>query len=66
MPGQPAITVPRDASGTQPPSTPSGDLPTGLTGDVLMTNASATYTIVIEYHKVESAIGQGTGWTATG
>ena len=64
QPGQPAIVVPRAATGTQPPGTPSGALPAGLTGDVLMTNASATYTLVIEYHKTESVLGGGGGWGA--
>ena len=64
QPGQPAIVMPRAATGTQPPGTPSGALPSGFTGDVLITNASATYTIVIEYHKIESTIGLGNGWGA--
>ena len=64
QPGQPAIVMPRVAVGTQPPGTPSGALPSGFTGDVLVTNASATYTIVIEYHKIESLLGQGGGWGA--
>ena len=64
QPGQPAIQMPRAAVGTQPPGTPSGALPSGFTGDVLITNASATYTIVIEYHKIESVLGQGGGWGA--
>ena len=34
------------------------------TGDVLITNASATFTLCIEYHKVVNA--GGTGWTASG
>ena len=34
------------------------------TGDVLITNASATFTLCIEYHKVPTAGGKG--WTATG
>ena len=49
MPGQPAIS--NNAGG-------------GVTGDVLITNASATFTLVIEYHKVPTAGGKG--WTATG
>ena len=61
QPGQPAIVVPRAATGTQPPGTPSGALPAGLTGDVLMTNASATYTLVIEYHKIPDSNGRGWG-----
>ena len=61
QPGQPAIVMPRAGS---LPGTPSGALPTGFTGDVLMTNASATYTIVIEYHKIESVLGGGGGWGA--
>ena len=42
----------------------AGALPSGFTGDVLITNASATYTLVIEYHKIESTIGAGNGWGA--
>ena len=34
------------------------------TGDVLITNASATFTLCIEYHKVQNAAGKG--WTASG
>ena len=34
------------------------------TGDVLITNASATFTLCIEYHKVVNAGGKG--WTASG
>ena len=64
QPGQPALVMPRGAVGSQPPGTPSGALPSGFTGDVLITNASATYTIVIEYHKIESTIGAGNGWGA--
>ena len=64
QPGQPAIVMPRAAVSSQPPGTPSGALPSGFTGDVLITNASATYTIVIEYHKIESVLGQGGGWGA--
>ena len=64
QPGQPALVMPRVAVGSQPPGTPSGALPSGFTGDVLITNASATYTIVIEYHKIESTIGAGNGWGA--
>ena len=64
QPGQPALVMPRVAVGSQPPGTPSGALPSGFTGDVLVTNASATYTIVIEYHKIESTIGAGNGWGA--
>ena len=62
-PGQPAINVARAATGTQPPFTPSGALPGGITGDVLVTNASGTFTLVIEYHKVEFTIGAGNGWS---
>ena len=62
-PGQPAINVARAATGTQPPFTPSGALPGGITGDVLVTNASGTFTLVIEYHKVEFTIGTGNGWS---
>ena len=61
QPGQPAIVIPRAGS---LPGTPAGALPSGFTGDVLITNASATYTIVIEYHKIESTIGAGNGWGA--
>ena len=61
QPGQPAIVIPRAGS---LPGTPAGALPSGYTGDVLITNASATYTIVIEYHKIESTIGAGNGWGA--
>ena len=64
QPGQPAIVMPRVAVGSQPPGTPSGALPTGFTGDVFITNASATYTLVIEYHKIESVLGSGGGWGA--
>ena len=64
QPGQPALVMPRVAVGSQPPGTPSGALPSGFTGDVLITNASATYTLVIEYHKIESTIGAGNGWGA--
>ena len=49
MPGQPAIY---------------NNAGTGVTGDVLITNASATFTLVIEYHKVPTAGGKG--WTSTG
>ena len=49
MPGQPAIY--NNAGG-------------GVTGDVLITNASATFTLEIEYHKVVTAGGKG--WTASG
>ena len=49
MPGQPAIS--NNAGG-------------GVTGDVLITNASATFTLVIEYHKQTTAGGRG--WTSTG
>ena len=61
QPGQPAIVMPRAGS---LPGTPAGALPSGFTGDVLITNASATYTLVIEYHKIESTIGAGNGWGA--
>ena len=49
MPGQPAIY---------------NNAGSGVTGDVLITNASATFTLVIEYHKVPTAGGKG--WTSTG
>jgi len=48
MPGQPAI---------------ANNAGSGVTGDVLITNASATFTLVIEYHKQTTAGGKG--WTAT-
>ena len=51
MPGQPAI------SQVMP-------LASGSTGDVLITNASATFTLVIEYHKIEATVGHGNGWAA--
>ena len=47
-PGQPAIS--NNALG-------------GITGDVLITNASATFTLCIEYHKEITA--GGTGWTVS-
>ena len=50
MPGQPAIAQPMP-------------LASGSTGDVLITNASATFTLCIEYHKVVNA--GGTGWTVS-
>ena len=49
MPGQPAI---------------ANNAGSGVTGDVLITNASATFTVGIEYHKVVTAGGKG--WTASG
>ena len=49
MPGQPAI---------------ANNAGAGVTGDVLITNASATFTLVIEYHKIETEVGQGGGWGA--
>ena len=61
-PGQPAISASRAASGTQPPFTPSGALPAGLTGDVLVTSGSGTFTLVIEYHKMSPILGQQLGW----
>ena len=51
MPGQPAI------SQVMP-------LASGSTGDVVITNASATFTLVIEFHKVEATVGHGNGWAA--
>ena len=51
MPGQPAIAQPMP-------------LAAGSTGDVLITNASATFTLVIEYHKIEATVGHGNGWAA--
>ena len=51
QPGQPAIAQPM-------PLAASSD------GDVLVTNASATFTLVIEYHKIETEVGQGGGWGA--
>ena len=49
MPGQPAI---------------ANNAGAGVTGDVLITNASATFTLAIEYHKQITAGGKG--WTSTG
>ena len=49
MPGQPAFAQPMP-------------LAAGSTGDVLITNASATFTLVIEYHKIEATVGHGNGW----
>ena len=49
MPGQPAFAQPMP-------------LAAGSTGDVLITNASATFTLVIEYHKIEATLGHGNGW----
>ena len=46
MPGQPAIT---NSAGS------------GVTGDVYITNASATFTLLIEYHKVPNSLGVGWG-----
>ena len=51
MPGQPAFAQPMP-------------LAAGSTGDVLITNASATFTLVIEYHKIEATVGHGNGWAA--
>jgi len=51
MPGQPAIAQPMP-------------LAAGSTGDVLVTNATATFTLVIEYHKIEATVGQNGGWGA--
>ena len=50
MPGQPAIAQPMPLAASS-------------TGDVLITNASATFTLVIEYHKQITA--GGTGWTVS-
>ena len=50
MPGQPGIAQPMPLAGSS-------------TGDVLVTNATATYTLVIEYHKIEATVGHGNGWT---
>ena len=47
MPGQPSI--------------PNNAAAANLTGDVLITNATATFTLVIEYHKVPLA--SGLGWS---
>ena len=47
MPGQPAIY--NDAAAAN------------RTGDVLITNASATFTLVLEFHKIPTAGGKG--WT---
>ena len=49
MPGQPAFAQPMP-------------LAAGSTGDVLITSASATFTLVIEYHKIEATLGHGNGW----
>ena len=36
-----------------------------LTGDVLLTTTGATFgTLVAEYHKVETTVGHGNGWSA--
>ena len=48
MPGQPAIA--------------NNAATANRTGDVLITNASATFTLVIEFHKVEATVGHGNGW----
>ena len=50
MPGQPGIAQPMPLAGS-------------ATGDVLVTNATATFTLVIEYHKIEATVGHGNGWT---
>ena len=50
MPGQPAIY--------------NNAATANRTGDVLITNASATFTLVIEFHKVEATVGHGNGWAA--
>ena len=47
MPGQPSITNSTAAA--------------GRTGDVYITNATATFTLVIEYHKVPNSLGVGWG-----
>ena len=49
MPGQPAIAQLVPLAGSS-------------TGDVLITNAAATFTLVIEYHKIEATVGHGNGW----
>ena len=51
MPGQPAIAQPMPLAASS-------------TGDVLVTNATATFTLVIEYHKIEATVGQNGGWGA--
>ena len=51
MPGQPGIAQPMPLAGSS-------------TGDVLVTNATATFTLVIEYHKIEATVGQNGGWGA--
>ena len=51
MPGQPAIAQPMPLAASS-------------TGDVLVTNATATFTLIIEYHKIETTVGQGGGWGA--
>ena len=50
MPGQPGIAQPMPLAASS-------------TGDVLVTNATATFTLVIEYHKIEATVGHGNGWT---
>ena len=49
MPGQPAIANNSATAGTD-------------AGDVLITNASATFTVVIEFHKIPTS--EGAGWSA--
>ena len=51
MPGQPGIAQPMPLAASS-------------TGDVLVTNATATFTLVIEYHKIEATVGHGNGWAA--
>ena len=51
MPGQPGIAQPMPLAASS-------------TGDVLVTNATATFTLIIEYHKIETTVGQGGGWGA--
>ena len=51
MPGQPGIAQPMPLAASS-------------TGDVLVTNATATFTLVIEYHKIEATVGRGNGWAA--
>ena len=51
QPGQPAIAQPMPLAASS-------------TGDVLVTNATATFTLIIEYHKIETTVGQGGGWGA--
>ena len=57
-PGQPAINPVRAGS---LPWAPSGSVG-AITGDMAVTSASATFTLVIEYHKISPVVGQQLGW----